>query len=236
MIRLLLSLIFAAGAASAAVAQEGGKPAASKAKAIQALLVTGGCCHDYDRQKLILTRGISARANVVWTVARQGGSTTNAKIPLYQDRDWSEGFDVVVHNECFAAVKDKDFVENIVRPHREGLPALLIHCAMHCYRTGDDQWFEFVGVQSPGHGPHYSFTVDNVKPAHPIMKGFGSKFVAPKGELYHSIKVFDSATVLGQASRRGDNKPQVCVWTNSYGDGKVFATTIGHYNETMAEP
>lgn len=203
---------------------------------IRALLVTGGCCHDYARQKLILSRGISARANVVWTVAHQGGSTTNTPIPLYDDPNWSDGFDIVVHNECFADVKDKQFVENIVRPHREGLPAILIHCAMHCYRTGDDQWFDFVGMQSPGHGPHYSYTVDNVKPDHPIMKEFGQTFVAPKGELYHSIRLFETATALGQAKRQSDGIPQTCIWTNQYGKGRVFATTIGHYNETMVEP
>ena len=60
-------------------------------KPIRALLVTGGCCHDYARQKLILARGISARANVVWTVAHQGGTTTNTAIPLYRDKNWSEG-------------------------------------------------------------------------------------------------------------------------------------------------
>ncbi|MBL6707481.1 MAG: discoidin domain-containing protein [Planctomycetaceae bacterium] len=205
-------------------------------KPIRALLVTGGCCHDYARQKLILSRGISARANVVWTVAHQGGSTTNTPIPLYDDPNWSDGFDIVVHNECFSDVKEKAFVENIVKPHRKGLPAILIHCAMHCYRTGDDQWFDFVGMQSPGHGPHYSYTVDNVKPDHPIMKDFGPTFVAPKGELYHSIKLFDTATALGQAKRQGDGIPQTCVWTNQYEKGRVFATTIGHYNETMAEP
>ena len=212
---------------------------AIKAKAdkpIRALLVTGGCCHDYARQKLILSRGISARANVVWTVAHQGGTTTNTPIPLYDDPNWSDGFDIVVHNECFSDVKDKAFVENIVKPHREGLPAILIHCAMHCYRTGDNQWFDFVGMQSPGHGPHYSYTVENVMPEHPIMQDFGPTFVAPKGELYHSIKLFDTATALGQAKRQGDGVPQTCVWTNQYGKGRVFATTIGHYNETMAEP
>jgi putative heme-binding domain-containing protein len=205
-------------------------------KPIRALLVTGGCCHDYARQKLILSRGISARANVHWTVVQQGGTTTDTPIPLYDDPKWSEGFDIVVHNECFSNVKDKDFVENIVRPHREGLPAILIHCAMHCYRTGDNQWFDFVGMQSPGHGPHYSYTVENVKPDHPIMQGFGPMFVAPKGELYHSIKLFDTATALGQAVRQSDKNPQTCVWTNQYGKGRVFATTIGHYNETMVEP
>ncbi len=67
---------------------------------IQALLVTGGCCHDYDRQKLILTRGISARADVRWTVVHQGGTSTDTKIPLYNDPNWADGFDIVVHNEC----------------------------------------------------------------------------------------------------------------------------------------
>ena len=183
---------------------------------INALLVTGGCCHDYDRQKLILTRGISARANVRWTVVQQGGKTTNTKIPLYNDPDWAKGFDVVVHNECFAAVKDKEFVDRILKPHREGTPAILIHCAMHCYRTGDDRWFEFVGMQSPGHGAHYTFDAENVKPDHPIMQGFGDSFTAPKGELYHSMKVFPTATTLASAKRRNDGKAQTCVWVNEY--------------------
>ncbi|MCP4507850.1 MAG: hypothetical protein GY826_15840, partial [Fuerstiella sp.] len=29
---------------------------------------------------------------------------------------------------------------------------------------------------------------------------------------------------------------QVCVWTNDYQGTKVFGCTMGHYNETMAEP
>jgi putative membrane-bound dehydrogenase-like protein len=240
MLRSVLSVVFLSALIVPLRAQDAA-PADSAKKGkgdrpIRALLVTGGCCHDYARQKLILSRGISARANVVWTVAHQGGTTTNTPLPVYDDPNWSKGFDIVVHNECFSDVKDKAFVENIVKPHREGLPAILIHCAMHCYRTGDNQWFDFVGMQSPGHGPHYSYTVDNVKPDHPIMAEFGKTFIAPKGELYHSIKLFDTATALGQAKRQSDGNPQTCVWTNQYEKGRVFATTIGHYNETMVEP
>ncbi len=211
-------------------------PAAKSGHPIQALLVTGGCCHDYDRQKLILTRGISARANVRWTVVHQGGTSTDTQIPLYDDPNWADGFDIVVHNECFAHVTDKDFVDRILKPHREGLPAILIHCAMHCYRVGDDRWFEFCGVQSPGHGPHYSYTINNQQPEHPIMAGFGERFVVPKGELYHAAKVFDTATPLAIAHRQDNSEPQVCVWTNDYHGTRVFATTVGHYNETMVEP
>ena len=98
---------------------------------IRALLVTGGCCHDYERQKRILTRGISARADVQWTVVHQGGTTTDTKIPLYDDPNWADGFDIVVHNECFAGGDDKEFLDRILNPQREGLPAILIQFAMH---------------------------------------------------------------------------------------------------------
>ena len=212
----LLSVILTAVFCVPAFAQTDKPAKKSPSRPINALLVTGGCCHDYDRQKLILTRGISARANVRWTVVQQGGKTTNTKIPLYNDPDWAKGFDIVVHNECFAAVKDKEFVDRILKPHREGTPAILIHCAMHCYRTGDDRWFEFVGMQSPGHGAHYTFDAQNVKPDHPIMQGFGDSFTAPKGELYHSMKVFPTATTLASAKRRNDGKAQTCVWVNEY--------------------
>lgn len=205
-------------------------------KPIKALLVTGGCCHDYDRQKLILTRGISARANVVWTVVHQGGTKGDVAIPLYRDADWAKGYDIIVHNECFAHVGDKEFVDGILKPHQDGTPAILIHCAMHCYRTGDSRWFDFVGLESRSHGPRYSFKAENVAANHPIMQGFGDAFVAPKGELYHAMKVHKTATPLAQANRRQDGEPQVCVWTNDYQGTRVFGTTIGHFNETMVEP
>src|SRR4051812_4970467 len=98
--------------------------AADTGKPIRALLVTGGCCHDYEHQKKVLTEGISARANVQWTIVHEGDGSTSHRISIYEKPDWSKGYDVVVHDECFADVKDKDFVENILKPHRAGLPAV----------------------------------------------------------------------------------------------------------------
>ena len=239
--RRLLTILFLLSSATAFLAAPAGAvqpPAVNTAanRPIRALLITGGCCHDYERQKRILTRGLSARANIQWTIVHQGGTTTDTKIPFYNNPNWAEGFDVVVHNECFAGVVDKDFVDGILKAHQQGVPAILIHCAMHCYRVGDDRWFEFCGVQSPGHGPHYAYTIDNLKPEHPIMEGFGERFVVPKGELYHTVRIFDSATPLAHARRMDNNEPQVCVWTNDYRGTRVFGTTVGHYNETMVEP
>ena len=78
--------------------------------ALKALLITGGCCHDYTLQTEILEAEIAKRANVDWTVVNQGGTTKDTKIPIYDDPKWADGYDVVVHNECFADVLDEKWI------------------------------------------------------------------------------------------------------------------------------
>src|SRR5687768_7122212 len=125
-------------------------PAAARAgddKPIRALLVIGGCCHDYEKQKDVLAKGIAARANGEVTIAYDPDTSTKHKNPVYDNPDWAKGFDVVIHDECSADVKDKAVVvERILKAHREGkVPAVNLHCAMHSYRTdgfpGPTPWF-----------------------------------------------------------------------------------------------
>ena len=73
------------------------------------MLICGGCCHDYDAQKELISQGLAERARIDVTVVRQGGNSTDTKIPVYENPNWSQGFDVVLHDECFAGVKDKDW-------------------------------------------------------------------------------------------------------------------------------
>src|SRR5450755_2797398 len=79
-------------------------------KPIQALLITGGGYHDYTHQKVILTEGISARANVQWTIFQEDGDTHH-ELSIYEKPNWWKGYDIVVHNECFADVKDTAFID-----------------------------------------------------------------------------------------------------------------------------
>ncbi len=210
---------------------------AQESKPIRALLITGGCCHDYPNQKKILTEGISARANVQWTIVHQGGTTTNTKIGLHENENWADGYDVIVHNQCFAGVTDPAFVQRVLKPHKEGKPAVVIHCAMHNYRDKTDEWFKFTGITSHSHGAHYAIDVENINKDHPIMEGFPAKWTTKKGELYYSHKVWDTATPLGHAMSRESKKNEVCIWVNDYNKGtRVFGTTIGHYNEEMSDP
>ncbi|MFM7111020.1 MAG: ThuA domain-containing protein, partial [Planctomycetota bacterium] len=57
---------------------------------IKALLVTGGCCHDYNIQKLIISEGTAARARIEWVVVQEGGNKTNSRIPLHEKSDWAK--------------------------------------------------------------------------------------------------------------------------------------------------
>ena len=46
--------------------------------------------------------------------------------PVYEKDDWAKGFDVVLHDECSADVKDLKVIDRILKPHREGLPAVVL--------------------------------------------------------------------------------------------------------------
>jgi type 1 glutamine amidotransferase len=208
---------------------------ATAAEPLKVLIISGGCCHDYDRQGQILARGIQERCHARCTVLQEINSGTFGKIPLYENPNWADGFDVIIHDECFADVGEVEWIENIVKPHREGKPAVVLHCTMHSYRKAPtDEWRKFVGITSPGHGAHYPFEVKNKAPDHPIMRNFGEKWQTPKEELYYCDKVWDTATPLAEADSKDRKAPQTCVWVNQYGKGKVFGTTVGHYNETVS--
>ncbi len=213
------------------------KKKAVVAKPLRGLLITGGCCHDYPGQIAILTNGISQRANVVWDVVMDPGATgTQHRISVYETRDWAAKYDVVVHNECFADEKDAEWLERIVKPHRDGVPAVVIHCAMHCYRAPTNEWFRFVGLTSRGHGSHFDYAMTNVAPRHPIMLGFPATWHTPKEELYNITSIEPSATPLATGWSPETKKAEVNVWVNTYGKTRVFGTTVGHYNNTMREP
>lgn len=203
---------------------------------IHALLIIGGCCHDYAHQQKILTEGISARANVEWTIVHEGDGSTTHKMSIYNDPDWSRGYDIVVHDECCADVKDRDFVEGILKPHRAGLPAVNLHCAMHCYRVDFDNfkdWFEFTGLDTRAHGAQEPIALSFVNPRHSITQGMENWTTIPE-ELYNNIHVWDTVTPLIYGRQGKDNN--VIAWINDYHGTRVFSTTLGHNNETVADP
>ncbi len=216
----------------------------AEAKPLKALLVIGGCCHDYNKQKDILKAGIEARANVVVDIAYSPDSSTKPKFEAYLKDNWYAGYDVIIHDECAADVKELDYVENVLAPHKKGIPGVNLHCAMHSYRVGefrkpvtagtkDAMWFDYLGLQSTGHGPQLPIAITIVDKEHPSM-GKSGDWTTVREELYNNVSLLTAHPLA--KGKQGDTET-VVVWTNQYGAAKtrVWSTTLGHNNDTVAD-
>jgi type 1 glutamine amidotransferase len=206
-------------------------------KPLKALLVAGGCCHDYEKQKDVLKAGIEARAHVVVDVCYSPDRSTKARFTCYEKEDWSAGYDVVIHDECSSDVKEGPYVERILNAHRKGLPAVNLHCAMHSYRVGNDDWFQFLGLHSMAHGPQKPIDVKYVDREHPITRTLND-WTTVNEELYNNLRIFDTAKPLARGLQDTGKKVDdyVVTWVNQYGKTRVFCTTLGHNTATVADP
>ncbi|MEQ1839555.1 MAG: ThuA domain-containing protein [Verrucomicrobiales bacterium] len=230
---------------------------------LRVLLVLGGCCHDYEMQKEILKTGIESRIKATVVIEYNPDKSTGATFPIYEKDNWAEGYDVVIHDECSAAVTDPVYVKRILDAHRSGVPAVNLHCGMHSYRWGNFKepvkaggdnagWYEMLGLQSTGHGPQSPIAITYTDKEHPITKGF-EDWTTINEELYNNIQIFSSAKALASGKQmqmpkvkkgekpdpnaKGTEAEAVVAWTNEYGPKKtrIFSTTIGHNNETVAD-
>src|SRR5690606_7911309 len=116
-------------------------------------------------------------------------TTTKHQNPAYEQPKWAEGYDVVIHDECTADVKDPGVIDRILEPHRQGRPGVVLHCGMHSYRSAGfpdlTPWFEFTGLQTTGHGPQVPITITFTNPKDPITAGM-SGWTTINEELYNN--------------------------------------------------
>jgi type 1 glutamine amidotransferase len=213
---------------------------AADEKPIRALLVLGGCCHDYKNQKDILAKGISARCNIEITIAYDPDKTTGHENPVYDSADWYKGFDVIIHDECSSDIKDSAFIDRVLEPHKHGLPAVNLHCAMHCYRADPypdtTAWMEFTGMNTNHHGQQRPIDVTFTDSASPITQGM-LNWTTINEELYHPEKLLPTAHPLADGHQNVSREADaVVVWTNDYHGTRVFSTTLGHNNRTVGDP
>jgi hypothetical protein len=228
-------------------------PNLTAAEPLKVLLITGGCCHDYAQQKDILKKGIEARANVTIDQIHTNDSSTKPPLAILGNPDYAKGYDLVIHDECGSDISEPETVEGVLKPHRDGIPGVNLHCAMHCYRIGNPNspvtpgtphgyWFEYLGLQSSGHGAQEPIQISFVDQESPITRGL-TNWTTIREELYNNVRVLSAHPLAKgkQITKRRDGSEKednfVVVWTNEYGPKKtrVFSTTIGHNNGTVKD-
>lgn len=229
---------------------------AADAPPLRALLITGGCCHDYAKQKDILKQGLEARINVVVDQVHvdvpPGTDATKPPLPILGNANYAKGYQVVIHDECAANIADPAAIRNALAPHLQGIPGVNLHCAVHSYRIGNPgekaepgseraRWFEYLGLQSSSHGPQEPLVIQFEAASHPITKGL-TGWTTGREELYNNIQLFPSATVLARATqttkgRDGTTKESeaVVAWANEFQGARVFTTSVGHNNVTVED-
>ena len=227
---------------------------AADTKPLRVLLITGGCCHDYSKQKDLLKQGLEVRANLIVDQIHAdipaGTSATKPPLAIYGNPDYAKGYDVVIHDECAADINNPEIIKGVLAPHRAGLPGVNLHCAIHCYRIGNPaektaagseraMWFDYLGIQSSGHGAQLpisvSFTATNTAITHGL-----NDWTTINEELYNNVQVFPSVTPLAHGKQTVKNKDgttkendDVVIWQNDYQGTRVFNTTLGHNNATV---
>jgi type 1 glutamine amidotransferase len=234
---VVLGALFVTTVLTSAQQPQRGSAAQANQPRINALLISGGCCHDYPLQDKILVDTINKTLPVDWTVVVQGGRGTRGSMPVYANAGWSKPFDIVIHNECLADVDDPAYIRRITTAHRGGPPAIVIHCAMHSYRAATiDDWREFLGVTTRRHTNPFPIPVKIAAKDHPAMRGFKADWVTPVDELYVIEKLWPHATALATAVSPEDQKEYPLIWANEYDGTRVFGTTLGHGNDTWNDP
>lgn len=211
----------------------------SAAEPLKALLITGGCCHDYAKQHEVIAKGIQSRANVQVDVIWTDDKSTNPPLPVYDKADWAKGYDIIIHDECAASMNHKETLTRILDAHQT-IPSIQLHCAMHSFRTGEDRWFKRLGLQSNSHGPQEPIAITFVDKEHPITKTLAD-WTTIKEELYNNVNLFD-AHPLAMGKQTVKNKDgstkdveYIVAWTNEKVGARSFSTTIGHNTETVAD-
>ena len=174
-------------------------------------------------------------------IAYDPNTTNGHKNPIYDNPDWAKGFDIVVHDECSSQVNDMASIDTILKPHREGLPGVVLHCAMHCYRTDGwnrkiaTPWMQFTGLISTGHGPQQPIAVTYVDHESPITKPL-TDWTTVNEELYNNAAGKLEPTAHALARGKQGRVETIVTWTNTFnGKTRVFGTTLGHNTATVTD-
>lgn len=158
-------------------------------------------------------------------------------------------YDLVVLN-YFDRKKEElwwgDRAQNALLEFVRGGKGIVIYHFSTAAFTGWEEYEKMcAGNWRPGnghHSPSHDFTVKITDGDHPITKGIKPSFEVKHDELYSNLKwqpegtyhvlatAWDDHSLYKNARQPipGPGKDQPMLWTVKYGQGRVFATVLGH--------
>lgn len=196
---------------------------------LKALFLTGGGYHDYQRLVPHLTSNLSQSVAVTFDV--------KFELDVFKDPNFAQNYDVIVYDLCFDEA-DASLLDNAINATRQGKPAVMIHCAVHAFRrsTRVREWENCCGMRSKVHDPYQPFATRKLDPNHPVMKSWPDDWKTAGDELYQTMEFLPGSNPLLNAKSPKDGREHIVAWTSTCGQGRIFATTLGHDLKTAADP
>ncbi|NND66880.1 MAG: hypothetical protein HKN19_04755 [Halioglobus sp.] len=213
-----------------------------------------GRWHDYTAQ-LNTFRDIAADANWELTVA---SGDVDALLAFLKQPNYADDHDAVVYNFCLANSRDIAAMENLIaQTEVNGVPALLLHCAMHSW------WGTFKkGKKIPGNAGEaranrkllkqwQKGNADRPLPAWGDFTGVASTKHGPQQPIaltatgehpatknlpadYHTEKTelynnhYVTEGVEPLLYGKQGNTEAIVMWTVARGSGRIVGLTLGH--------
>ena len=184
---------------------------AQDTKPLRALLITGGCCHDYAKGYDVVIHDecaadINDPAVIKGVIAphRAGIPGVNLHCAMHSYRIGNPGEKAAAGSERAA-------------------------------------WFDYLGLQSSSHGPQQPIAISFTDKNHPATQGLGDWTTINEELYNNIQILPTATPLAGgkQTVKRRDGTTQendfVLAWVNDYQGARVFSTTIGHNNATVED-
>ncbi|NWG13686.1 MAG: ThuA domain-containing protein [Acidobacteria bacterium] len=223
--------------------------AQAPAPKLQALIITGQNGHDWRAVTPLLRKALEDTGRFEVRVTEEfRGAGPETLAP----------YDVVVLNyyeRRNPALRWGERADNALLEYvRNGRGVVIYHFSVAAF----DGWVEYekmcAGNWRPNQGHHsaaHDFIVDIRDPEHPITQGFKAKLLQAKDELYANLRwqpaetyhvlatAYDDHSLYGGKARQpipGPGLDHPMLWTVQYGQGRVFATALGHDGPAVQTP
>ena len=226
------------------------------AKAYKTLYITdySNIYHDYEEQSQKLIPALQKRFNLSVDIT---GRSKNELTETLMDPDFAKGYDLIIYNACLAYTREYILARNLMDQTANGTPTVLLHCAMHNFTGTSSElgiigkwklkqdknnwtksypnkvfpvWWEYTGIDTTKHDRAKKLETKIIS-THPIIKSFPDNWFSKRDELYLNIRMSNSITPLLSDSEG----KHIVAWLNSFGNGEIFATTLGHDNNTLED-
>jgi lysophospholipase L1-like esterase/type 1 glutamine amidotransferase len=205
--------------------------ALASAQPIKTLIITGHNNHNWQYTSRLHEQTLEAtgRFDVDITDTPWTDLADAAKVKQYQ-------LFVLDYNDFGAAKPWGEAGQaNFAAAVRAGAGVASIHSANNSFKGWDD--YEKMHVllwrDKAGHGKFHEFEVNLVDRDHPIAKGLPASFTT-RDELYHGLhhKLNTSFSLLAEARSStesgGSGNVEPMALTTKFGEGRIFATPLGH--------